>query len=79
MIMALQITCGRTDTAIAATVNNLGYGFRPALFNGWLAYINRAYPDWAAGHNPAIGQGELVVDDAELSGAGPAQPPAFMQ
>ncbi len=56
--------------AIVTTVDNLGDGFRPALSNGWLAYIKKAYPDPTAGHNPEIGQGTLVV--AELAGAIPA-------
>ncbi len=60
--------------AIAATVDNLGDGFRPALCNGWLAYTKRAYPAGAGAHNAAIGQSESVVDDSdtELAGAGPA-------
>ncbi len=60
--------------AIAGTVDKLGDGFRPALRYGWLAYIKKAmaYPARAGAHNAAIGQGESIVDDTGLAGAGPA-------
>ena len=54
--------------AVAATFDNLGAGFRPALRKGGLAYNKKAYPDAAAGRNPAIGQGTLFIADAELDG-----------
>ena len=63
---------------IATTYNgNLGsgLGFCPALRNGWLAYTKRPFLIWqvvATGHNRAIGQGALVIDDtdSELVGRG---------
>ncbi len=56
-------------SAIEATVNNLGNGFRPALSNGWLAYIKKTYPGGSGAHNTAICQGVSVVDDTALGSA----------
>ncbi len=60
------------DAAIAVRADNLGDGFCPALLNGWLAYIKKAYPARTVASNTATGQGESVVDDSEIAGAGPA-------
>jgi hypothetical protein len=43
--------------AIAVTVDSLGEGIHPAIRNGWLAYVKRAYPDAAAAAPAAAGQG----------------------
>jgi hypothetical protein len=58
-------------SAIAVTVDHLGE-FRPALRNGWLAYIKKVYSVGTVGHNAA--QGESDVNDAELGG-GLLRPP----
>ncbi len=50
--------------AIAKTVDELGYDFRPAMRAGWLSYIRQAYPETAdSAAGPPVGQGTLVVAD----------------
>jgi hypothetical protein len=50
--------------AIAKTVDDLGYQFRPAMRAGWLSYIRQAYPDnTAPAAGPPVGQGMLVLPD----------------
>ena len=51
--------------AIAQTVDALGDQFRPAMRAGWLAYIKKAYPEGVAKVTHSLGQGTLVVDDAD--------------
>ncbi len=51
--------------AIAKKVDDLGDQFRLAMRTGWLAYIKKTYSADAAQHGPALGQGELVVEDDE--------------
>jgi hypothetical protein len=46
-------------------VDDLGDQVRPALRTGWLAYIMKTYSADAVQHGPALGQGELVVEDDE--------------
>ena len=51
--------------AIAQEVDNLGPGFRPAMRDAWLKYIQAAYAaepgEQASG--PSIGQGRVVVEE----------------
>ncbi len=51
--------------AIAKNVDDLGNQSRPAMRTGWLAYIKKKYSADAVLHGPALGQGELVVEDDE--------------
>ncbi len=50
---------------IAKRVDYLGDQFCPAMQTGWLAYIKKSYSSNAVQHGPALGQGELVVEDDE--------------
>jgi hypothetical protein len=50
---------------LAKRVDDLGDHCRPAMRTGWLAYIKKTYSADAVRHGPALGQGELVVEDVE--------------
>ncbi len=64
--MENSVTFGWTNApVIAKGVDDLGDQFRPAMRTGWLNYIRKTYSADAVQHGPALGRGELVVEDNE--------------
>ncbi len=49
--------------ANAASIDAMGYKFKPELRAAWLAYIHETYPDGQVAKPDIMGDGTLEIDD----------------